>query len=622
MAYTHIHPITQTIGVSIGYITSDKVESFLKDDIADSIKYVMDDKSGEITYKTLTSTLNCTHPSDPIVDFEIMMNNFGERELKCGNSKTKDGAPVLAWHLIQSFEGAVRPSLANRLGVELSRELFGKHVVVVSTHTNTDDIHNHILLSAWNLDGKKWNQCNTNYQRIRECSDRLCDKYGLSVIEHTRQQKLVRWNDAEGKTHYFEPTDRKIEMIRKREAGKNTRDDIGSFRNTDAYDEALAKQKISNKDLVKQAIDDLLPDARSYEHLLSMLQEMGIQIKDKTSTGEWREHITFLLPAATRGVRDSAIGEKGEYTREKLTAVIEAQNAVRKGNETAQANKFNLPHYEEYEYGEVDVQAIDEDYRCDRDEFGNYRVVQRGELERDIIHNIKMLDIDLSDKYDTTRLRLLIEEQRQAKKKNKPAWNRDEEIIRQIQENFANLKFMEEKQLYSYNQINGIVKGLWDQYNACLSKIAEAEDMIERMEKAAQAPKIVFECKTRIEQNKGDHVYMIEGYHKDVMMLKAAYAEMKKFNITDNDSLKELRTSIEKHRQHIEILQASLSGISTELSAYNRCVITLARIDTENKRDFSKVIVEHNEVDEFGTQRLDQQNESKPKKKYRGFERG
>ena len=39
MATTDIHAIKQTVGVAIGYITKDKVEEKIKDDIADSIKY-------------------------------------------------------------------------------------------------------------------------------------------------------------------------------------------------------------------------------------------------------------------------------------------------------------------------------------------------------------------------------------------------------------------------------------------------------------------------------------------------------------------------------------------------------------------------------------------------------
>lgn len=55
MATTDIHAIKQTVGVAIGYITKDKVEEKIKDDIADSIKYAINDKTGEVTYYTTSS---------------------------------------------------------------------------------------------------------------------------------------------------------------------------------------------------------------------------------------------------------------------------------------------------------------------------------------------------------------------------------------------------------------------------------------------------------------------------------------------------------------------------------------------------------------------------------------
>ena len=57
MATTDIHAIKQTVGVAIGYITKDKVEEKIKDDIADSIKYAINDKTGEVTYYTTSSVL-------------------------------------------------------------------------------------------------------------------------------------------------------------------------------------------------------------------------------------------------------------------------------------------------------------------------------------------------------------------------------------------------------------------------------------------------------------------------------------------------------------------------------------------------------------------------------------
>ena len=54
---------------------------------------------------------------------------------------------ILAYHGFQSFaEGEVTPEQAHEIGVKLAEELWGdKYEVVVSTHVNTNHIHNHFV---------------------------------------------------------------------------------------------------------------------------------------------------------------------------------------------------------------------------------------------------------------------------------------------------------------------------------------------------------------------------------------------------------------------------------------------------------------------------------------------
>lgn len=56
---------------------------------------------------------------------------------------------------------------AHEIGVKLAEEIWGdKFQVIVSTHLNTDNIHNHFVLNSVSfIDGKKF--CNTK--------KRLCD---------------------------------------------------------------------------------------------------------------------------------------------------------------------------------------------------------------------------------------------------------------------------------------------------------------------------------------------------------------------------------------------------------------------------------------------------------------
>ena len=59
----------------------------------------------------------------------------------------RNGKEVIAYHIIQSFKpGEITPEKANELGYELAiRFTKGKHAFVVSTHTDKEHIHNHII---------------------------------------------------------------------------------------------------------------------------------------------------------------------------------------------------------------------------------------------------------------------------------------------------------------------------------------------------------------------------------------------------------------------------------------------------------------------------------------------
>ena len=93
---------------------------------------------------------------------------------------------IECFHGYQSFvTGEVTPEQAHKIGVELAKQVWGdKFQVIVSTHLNTDNIHNHFVLNSVSfVDGKRF--CNTkkDYALMRITSDKLCEEYGLSVLK-------------------------------------------------------------------------------------------------------------------------------------------------------------------------------------------------------------------------------------------------------------------------------------------------------------------------------------------------------------------------------------------------------------------------------------------------------
>ena len=122
--------------------------------------------------KEFVSGVNCL----PNIAYQEMMNT--KKQL----FKT-DG--IQCFHGYQSFvSGEVTPEVAHEIGVKLAEKLWGdKYQVIVATHINTNNIHNHFVLNSVSFkDGKKFTNRNKDYNNMQYESDNLCKEYGLSVL--------------------------------------------------------------------------------------------------------------------------------------------------------------------------------------------------------------------------------------------------------------------------------------------------------------------------------------------------------------------------------------------------------------------------------------------------------
>lgn len=93
---------------------------------------------------------------------------------------------IQCFHGVQSFvKGEVTQEQAHEIGIKLAEELWGnKFQVIVSTHLNTDNLHNHFVLNSVSfLDGKRFWNTKKDYATMRKASDKLCEEYGLSVLK-------------------------------------------------------------------------------------------------------------------------------------------------------------------------------------------------------------------------------------------------------------------------------------------------------------------------------------------------------------------------------------------------------------------------------------------------------
>lgn len=187
------------------------------------IEYAINGEKTE--HKLYVSGINCM-PDTAFYE----MKNVKKQFFKTGG--------IECFHAIQSFaEKEVTPEQAHEIGLKLAEELWGdKFQVVVSTHLNTDNIHNHFVLNSVSfLDGKRF--CNTkkDYATMQKTSDRLCEDYGLSVLKQEEKYNKYATNNL-------------------------------------------------YKELMKDSIDYAIENAKDYNEFIKILQDLDYIVTDKDNT--------------------------------------------------------------------------------------------------------------------------------------------------------------------------------------------------------------------------------------------------------------------------------------------------------------------------------------------------
>ena len=193
MATTGFWPVRGKLRDIIDYAENpDKTtaKEYLDDDLYDALRYVEnDDKTDK---KMFVTALNCSKSAA----YEQMMavkRKYGER------------GKVVAYHGYQSFAaGEVTPEEAHQIGIETARRMWGdRFQVVVTTHLNTDNLHNHFVINSVSFkDGGKYRNSIEQHHEIREISDAICRERGKSVLEHSnfhrKQSRGAYWAEKKG----------------------------------------------------------------------------------------------------------------------------------------------------------------------------------------------------------------------------------------------------------------------------------------------------------------------------------------------------------------------------------------------------------------------------------------
>lgn len=217
----------------------------------------------------LVSTYQCS-PETAAEEFAISKRLYANLT---GRSQPKE-RDVLSYFLLQSFRpGEITPEQAHQMGYQLALEFTGgNHAFVVSTHIDREHIHTHIEFNSTNLECTgKFRNVKNSYLLLQKISDRLCQEQGLSVISSPKGKgaHYAQWKEEKKGTSY--------------------------------------------KANLRQTIDRVILESRSFEEFLSKMRNEGYEVNTHGL-------LKFRAAGQERFTRSRTLGT--EYSEESLREKI------------------------------------------------------------------------------------------------------------------------------------------------------------------------------------------------------------------------------------------------------------------------------------------------------------
>lgn len=183
MAVSKLWPVTNNLNKVINYATNPEKTS--KDvyseeqyqALKDVLSYAKDEEKTEQEF--YVEGINC-NPSTARDQFISVKQAYGK----------EDG--IQAYHGYLSFkEQNISPSLAQKIGMEFAKEVWGdRFQVVVTTHLNTKHLHCHYVINSISFkDGKRLWGNEKAWFKFRLIADKICEKYGLYYNPNPNRSK-------------------------------------------------------------------------------------------------------------------------------------------------------------------------------------------------------------------------------------------------------------------------------------------------------------------------------------------------------------------------------------------------------------------------------------------------
>lgn len=261
MATTGFWPVRGRLKEVIDYANNpDKTtaKEYLDEDLYSAIRYVEnDDKTDQTMY---VSGINCSK-HNAYNEMIAVKRRFGER------------GKNIAYHGYQSFAiGEVTPEEAHDIGKETARKMWGaKYQVVVTTHLNTENIHNHFVVNSVSFKtGRKFRNGIGDRIELRKISDAICAERNKSVIQGNKffSNKKAYWVEKSG--------------------------------------------KLTHRDMLRKDVDEALSQCASFKEIEYYLKTLGYRFERDF----YYDHPSVYADGWKRAVRISSLGE--QYSKERI----------------------------------------------------------------------------------------------------------------------------------------------------------------------------------------------------------------------------------------------------------------------------------------------------------------
>ena len=261
MATTGFWPVRGRLKEVIDYANNpDKTtaKEYLDEDLYAAIRYVENDNKTDQTM--FVSGINCSK-HNAYNEMIAVKRRFGER------------GKNIAYHSYQSFAiGEVTPEEAHAIGKETARQMWGaKYQVVVTTHLNTDNIHNHFVVNSVSFKtGRKFRNGIGDRIELRKISDAICAERNKSVIQGNKfySNKKAYWVEKSG--------------------------------------------KLTHRDMLRKDVDEALSQCASFKEMEYYLKTLGYRFERDF----YYDHPSVYADGWKRAVRISSLGE--QYSKDRI----------------------------------------------------------------------------------------------------------------------------------------------------------------------------------------------------------------------------------------------------------------------------------------------------------------